>query len=73
MNGWKSINDETIMPWGKHKGEKLANIPAGYFLWLEVQIKQKPNLLQSVFEQKLLRYIQDNMDILILEIERENG
>lgn len=28
------MNDESIMPFGKHKGEKLANVPADYLLWL---------------------------------------
>lgn len=25
--------DETVMPWGKHKGTKLEDIPASYLLW----------------------------------------
>ena len=28
------FTDESIMPFGKHKGEKMANIPASYLLWL---------------------------------------
>lgn len=26
--------NDTIMPFGKHKGEKLANVPASYLLYL---------------------------------------
>lgn len=29
--------DETIMPWGVHKGLKLKDIEADYFLWLMEQ------------------------------------
>lgn len=29
-----AFTDESIMPFGKHKGEKLENVPASYFLWL---------------------------------------
>lgn len=28
------FTDNTIMPFGKHKGKPMANIPAQYFLWL---------------------------------------
>ena len=28
------MNDNSLMPFGKHKGEKLANVPASYLLWL---------------------------------------
>ena len=28
------MTDESIMPWGKHKGEKMANAPPSYLLWL---------------------------------------
>jgi uncharacterized protein (DUF3820 family) len=28
------MNDNSIMPYGKYKGEKMANIPASYLIWL---------------------------------------
>lgn len=28
------ITDTSLMPWGKHKGVKMANIPPDYLLWL---------------------------------------
>jgi uncharacterized protein (DUF3820 family) len=27
-------NDNTIMPFGKHEGKKLANVPGPYLMWL---------------------------------------
>ena len=38
--------DETVMPWGKHKGAKLGEIPPAYLLWLFEQpwIKDWPGL-----------------------------
>lgn len=38
--------DEKVMPWGKHKGTKLEDIPADYFVWLEAQdwLKSWPGL-----------------------------
>lgn len=26
--------DQTVMPWGVHKGTKLKDVPASYLLWL---------------------------------------
>jgi len=28
------MQDDDIMPFGKHKGEKMANVPASYLIWL---------------------------------------
>lgn len=27
-------DDDSIMPFGKHRGEKLGDIPDSYFIWL---------------------------------------
>ena len=29
-----AFDDNTVMPFGKHKGKKMANVPAVYLLWL---------------------------------------
>lgn len=28
------MNDQSEMPFGKHKGKKLEDVPASYLLWL---------------------------------------
>ena len=28
------LTDESLMPFGKYKGTKMANVPATYLLWL---------------------------------------
>lgn len=33
------MTDDSLMPFGKYKGEKLANVPAAYLLWLYVNNK----------------------------------
>ena len=56
------MNDNSIMPWGKHEGTKLANVPADYFIymsdmgWLKGELKQ---------------YVEENMDALIKETQRK--
>jgi len=61
------MTDETIMPFGKHKGEKLANVPPDYLLWLYDNDKCFADLKQ---------YITENLDVLRAEIklkDKSNG
>lgn len=51
------MNDNTPMPFGEHKGEKLANVPADYLIWLYRQ--------GTIIG--LMRYIEDNEDVLLKE------
>ncbi len=50
------------MPFGKHKGEKMANVPASYLLWLNEQEYVKGHLKN---------YITDNLEALKKEVENE--
>lgn len=54
--------DETLMPWGVHKGKPLDEIPARYFLWVEVQPWFDP--ANNRTHRKLNEYIQENRDVL---------
>jgi hypothetical protein len=60
------MTDSSIMPWGKHKGEKLANIPAAYLIWLygSAGIASQPH------NKQLADYIKSNMDALKTEAKR---
>lgn len=49
------MNDNSIMPFGKYKGEKLANVPADYLIWLYDNGK--------IFGD-LKKYIEENSDVL---------
>jgi uncharacterized protein (DUF3820 family) len=57
------MNDESIMPFGKYKGEKLANIPPDYLIWLYDNNKCYGELKE---------YIKDNLDVLNSEITLKN-
>jgi uncharacterized protein (DUF3820 family) len=56
------MTDESIMPFGKYKGEKIANVPAKYLMWLYYEGK--------VFGE-VKQYISDNKDVLEQEILHE--
>lgn len=51
------------MPFGKYKGEKMANVPASYLIWLYDNGKCSSDVKE---------YIEDNLDILQIEIKRSN-
>jgi len=54
------LTDESIMPaWSKHKGKKLANVPADYLVWLYENDKCYPALKE---------YIESNLETLKLEV-----
>lgn len=54
--------DDTMMPYGEHKKEKLANVPPSYLLWLYNHT--------TISDIKLKRYIEDNMEVLQYEVNR---
>ena len=57
------MNDNSLMPFGKHKGVKMANVPESYLIWLYEN---------SNIYGELKQYIEDNLDVLKSEIEYEN-
>jgi uncharacterized protein (DUF3820 family) len=56
------MDDNSIMPFGEHKGKKMANVPEDYLLWLYDKGK-------AFGEVK--RYIEDNLHVLKSQIEYE--
>jgi uncharacterized protein (DUF3820 family) len=58
-----ALTDESPMPFGKFKGQKLIEVPARYLLWLYENNKAYGQLKE---------YIADNLDALRLEIGNED-
>ena len=54
------MTDETIINFGKHRGKKIANVPADYLLWVEEQ---------PWCSKGLKKYIEDNKQALEMEIK----
>jgi hypothetical protein len=57
------LTDQSLMPFGKHKGEKLANVSAHYLLYIRANF---------VLHDNLKKYIDDNRDALEAEVRRAN-
>ena len=56
------LNDDSLMPWGKYKGVKMANVPAEYLRWLHENNKCSGDVKA---------YIEDNLDVIEVEIKRK--
>lgn len=48
--------NQTLMPFGKYYGEKLAKVPSTYLLWLYRECSIKNEMLKI--------YIEENLDVL---------
>lgn len=57
------LTDNSLMPFGKYKGQKMANVPASYLLWAFDNLNLQDNVKQ---------YIKKNRDALEAEIKRAN-
>lgn len=53
------MTDNSLMPYGKHKGQKMANVPPDYLIWLFENNKCTP---------EVAKYIAENLDVIKAEI-----
>lgn len=53
------LTDNSLMPFGQYQGEKMANIPASYLVWL---------YKEGVTDRAVKEYIEENMDALEAEL-----
>lgn len=56
-----ALTDESPMPWGKHKGTKMINVPSSYLLWCYTNGK---------CSYDVSKYVQENYDVLNEEVKR---
>jgi uncharacterized protein (DUF3820 family) len=57
------LTDKSPMPFGKHQGTAMANVPPDYLIWLHDMPKLNPEVKE---------YISENMDVLQEEVKK-NG
>lgn len=51
------MEDTDIMPFGKHKGEFMANVPSDYLIWLHGELDRKDSLSED--QKNVKAYIED--------------
>ena len=57
------MDDNSIMPYGKYQGKKLATVPASYWIWMYDNEK---------LSLSLKKYAEDNMDCFIKETTKND-
>ena len=61
--------DDSLMPYGKHKGILMTNVPANYLMWLYDSKLKTDSKVNMSFNNKILKdYIEDNLEILQKEM-----
>ena len=61
------MTDEDLMPFGMYEGQKMANVPPDYLMWIHKTVK--PSTLTY---RRVLKYIDDNMESIEKELEKFN-
>ncbi len=56
------MDDNSLMPFGEHKGKKMANVPAKYLLWAYDQ---------TWIRGDVKKYIEENLDVLKIQAKEE--
>lgn len=59
-----ALTDTDKMPFGKHKGEPMQDIPPGYLKWLYNNIKENG---KTSFNEPVFNYIHNSRDALKME------
>lgn len=55
------LTDDSLMPFGKYKGEQMADVPADYLLWLHENCKCSKDVQD---------YIVDNLEVLKKQVKK---
>ena len=61
------ITDNSLMPFGKHAGKKMSEVPDDYLLWLYEQ----PPYFDTPEIRGVFAYIKDNLNALKANATRE--
>jgi hypothetical protein len=62
------LNDTSPMPFGKHQGVEMENVPAHYLIWLHSELQEKIHMTDEQLAVKA--YVDDNAEVLEKEGQR---
>lgn len=61
-----TLTDESPMPFGKHWGTKMANVPASYLLWFRENTQRN----QGPMGRAVLKYIEENLEVIKSQLKK---
>lgn len=63
-----TFNDETPMPFGKHKGTPLGQVPAAYLMWVQENVEA-----DTPVRGALRAYIEENHAAIEMELQEDEA
>jgi uncharacterized protein (DUF3820 family) len=61
---YPDLDDSSLMPYGKHKGTKMVDVPDSYLLWIYENDK---------CSDSVKKYIESNLDAIRHNVAREGS
>lgn len=58
--GYGKLTDESLMPFGKHKGKMMIDVPASWFLYMYDEM--------NISKGNVRDYIEENLEVLRKEV-----
>lgn len=68
------LTDDSLMPFGKHRGTKMERVPANYLLWLVEEMRRHrlpTNPKHEADQNDVAAYVNANRDALEKEAEEQ--
>lgn len=68
--GWYISNDESLMPFGIHKGKKMKDVPDSYLWFMYNRINDnKIPINYNLMEKEFMEYVKDNLEAIKLNLK----
>lgn len=68
------LTDDSLMPFGKHRGTKMEAVPASYLLWLVEEMRRHrlpTNPKHEADQNDVVAYVNANRNVLEKEAEEQ--
>jgi hypothetical protein len=56
----KPVTEDTILTFGKYKGQRIRDVPIGYLQFLTKQIRKSNNLYTDNIFDRIRQYVEEN-------------
>ncbi len=68
-----TLTDKDQIPFGKHKGMKMEDVPAEYILYMYSLIKPIAPNKMTLTQKMFVNYVEDNKQVLEKQAKDKNG
>ena len=73
--GIDKVEDNDPIPFGKHEGTLMKDVPADYLIWMNDNLVEREGMGQKLRddERAVLNYIQANLESIEADANQEGG